>query len=335
MRNRFQTVFRQVSIALGVAGVLVAVALNASAPTNDPNQANTEIKQQVQVAQFGKKPIDTSKPFDHDIHLNPQKVNGKNLSCQDCHRSMVAKDGQCPKTEVRFPPHEACASCHEANFYTPPLTICASCHKSASFSEAPPLKELTRVVTPRKAEFSHFTHLAPNGDAVKKFGQKNDCTSCHSFVKGGVSVSHPSHPNCCECHTKPDVSPKMTECASCHTQGRNVSRPPSKIHDFSHKTHNTDPRTGKGIECRQCHVNGHEATTIGSIQIPPMAVCVQCHNGTVPAAFHFTNCMRCHIPGSIQGVPLPPSHPPVDASQLPPELAPKTPTPAPAPEAPK
>jgi hypothetical protein len=255
--------------------------------------------------------IDTSSPFDHDIHMDPQKV-GKPLDCAACH-SMVKTDGSCPKQEVRFPKHEACAGCHTANFYTPPLTICTNCHASAGFKAQNALRELTRQVTPRKAEFSHKSHLN---------GRGNDCTSCHEFVKGGISVSHPSHPNCCECHTKGGIEPPMANCQGCHNAALNVSRPASKIHDFSHKMHNTDPRTGASTQCTQCHVNTQEAASLRTIRIPPMASCVQCHDGSDPSkpnpqnpqwrgtgAFHFSSCMKCHLPGSINGVPLPPSHP--------------------------
>jgi hypothetical protein len=223
---------------------------------------------------------------------------------------MVAASGQCPKAEVRYPKHEACAGCHTANFYTPPLTICTNCHKSASFSANNPLKELTRQVTPRRAEFSHKAH---EGTA---------CTNCHALQRGGVTVEHPSHPNCCECHTQPELLPQMTSCEACHSAAKNAGRPPSKIHDFSHKTHNTDPRNGKSTECKQCHVNTEQAQTLRGINAPPMSSCVSCHDGSDPGAphptipnangsgaFHFSSCLKCHLPGSIQNVPLPPGHP--------------------------
>src|SRR5688572_9099094 len=73
--------------------------------------------------------IDTSSPFDHDIHMNPAKMNGKVMGCESCHK-MANADGSCPKQEVRFPDHTACTECHSANFYVQPLTICTNCHKS-------------------------------------------------------------------------------------------------------------------------------------------------------------------------------------------------------------
>lgn len=252
--------------------------------------------------------IDTSSPFSHDHHMNPDKV-GKAMSCNACHES-VAADGKCPKAEVRYPKHEACAGCHTANFYTPPLTICTNCHKNASFSANNPLKELSRQVTPRKAEFSHNTHSG------------SSCTECHALIKGGEKVAHPSHPNCCQCHVGGQVVPQMNSCEACHASSKNAGRPPSKVHDFSHKTHNSDPRNGQSTSCEQCHTNTKSSTSLRSIAAPPMSSCVACHDGSDPGkphptiqgvngsgAFHFSACLKCHIAGSIAGVPPPQGHP--------------------------
>jgi hypothetical protein len=259
--------------------------------------------------------IDTSTPFSHDHHMTPEKI-GKAMTCASCHE-MVAKDGTCPKGDVRFPKHEACAGCHTANFYTPQkvggvmkLTICTNCHKNAEFSKNNPIKELTRLATPRKAEFSHAKH---DGTA---------CTACHALQRGGETVAHPSHPNCCQCHTDGTVVPQMVNCEACHSANLNAGRPKSKIHDFSHKEHNIDTRNGKSMECVQCHVNTANATTLATIAAPPMSSCVQCHDGSDPnqphpsipgvngsGAFHFTACLRCHTEGSIKGIAPPPGHP--------------------------
>ena len=260
------------------------------------------------VKQAAPQVIDTSSPFSHDHHMDAVKV-GKAMSCNSCH-DMVAASGQCPKAEVRFPKHEACAGCHTANFYTQPLTICVNCHKSASFSANNPLKELSRQVTPRRAEFSHQSHAG------------NSCTKCHALQKGGISVAHPSHPNCCECHTQPELLPQMTSCEACHSAAKNAGRPASKIHGFSHQDHNTDPRDGKSTLCVNCHTNTEQASSLRAIQAPPMSSCVSCHDGSNPSAphpsipgangsgaFHFSSCLKCHLPGSIQNVPLPPGHP--------------------------
>ena len=261
--------------------------------------------------------IDTSSPFDHDIHLSAAKM-GKELGCQNCHE-MVNSDGTCPKQEVRFPKHEACAGCHAANFYTPPLTICMNCHTSAKFSKKIEFRELTRQVTPRKAEFSHRSHMDPQ--------KGSDCTTCHAVQKGGDVIGHPSHPNCCQCHATSTAGeqvrqPTMNKCGECHNTSRNAGRPPSKIHSFSHKQHKEDPRTSASTSCQSCHMNLLAATSLRQIQAPPMASCVQCHDGSDPSkpnpnnpavrgsgAFHFSSCLRCHISGSISGIPLPAGHP--------------------------
>lgn len=265
--------------------------------------------------------IDTSSPFDHDVHMSADKM-GKAMGCESCH-DMVAADGSCPKQEVRFPRHEACSGCHAASFYTPPLTICTNCHTSAKFAKSNPLRELTRQVTPRKSEFSHRSHMDPK--------KNTDCTSCHAVQRGGDVMGHPSHPNCCQCHAGSGATamnggkmaqPAMNKCGECHNTAKNAGRPPSKIHSFSHKAHKEDPRTSSSTSCQQCHMNMASATSLRQIQIPPMATCVQCHDGSDPSqpnpnnpaqrgtgAFHFSSCLKCHIAGSITGTPLPPGHP--------------------------
>jgi len=259
--------------------------------------------------------IDTSSPFSHDHHMNPDTV-GKAMTCATCHE-MVTPEGTCPRGDVRFPKHEACAGCHTANFYTPQkvggvmtLTICVNCHKNVQFSKNNPLKELTRLVTPRKVDFSHKSH---DGTA---------CTECHALQKGGETVAHPSHPNCCQCHSDGTIVPKMNNCEACHAANLNAGRPRSKIHSFSHKSHNVDARNGRTMECVQCHVNTTLATSLKSIRGPPMSSCVQCHDGSAPdqphptipgvngsGAFHFTACLQCHTAGSIQGIAVPAGHP--------------------------
>lgn len=285
-----------------LASVLVGIAmLGPQASAQTPLPAPTPSMQV----------LDTSKPFSHEHHLDAVKI-GKPLQCGSCHE-MVQADGSCPKQEIRLPKHEACSSCHTANFFTPPLTICVSCHKSAAFKQKNPLKELGRQSTPLKAEFSHASHAE---------GGPGNCAQCHQFIKAGVEVTHPSHPNCCECHTKPDNAPLMQDCQGCHSAAKNAGRPPSKIHSFSHKSHREDPRNGQSMQCGQCHINIQQAKTLRTIAAPPMGACVQCHDGSDPGqphpsipsvsgsgAFHFSSCLKCHKAGSIKGVPLPASHP--------------------------
>ncbi len=305
------------AVAATCAGVGVAFAAHA-APPAPPPAAPPPPAATGNGPPTGMNLIDTSSPFDHDVHLNPAKMGGKKMGCESCHK-MVNKDGTCPKQEVRFPEHDACQACHTANFYTQPLTICTNCHKANIFQKRPPLRELTRQVTPRKAEFSHRSHL----DAKKG----TDCTSCHSVLRGGLVIGHPSHPNCCQCHSGPGLNgkiaePHMNKCGSCHDTAKNAGRPPSTIHDFSHKMHREDPRTHTSVACQQCHINMVQATTLRQIRIPPMPVCLQCHDGSDPnkpnpknpawsgtGAFNFTACLKCHLPGSIQNRPLPPGHP--------------------------
>lgn len=257
-----------------------------------------------QLAQAPAKVIDTSKAFTHNTHLNAKTV-GEALKCETCHE-MVTPKGQCPTSEVRFPKHEACFKCHAANFYTPPLTICVNCHKSAEMSKGNPLKELGRQVTPRKSEFNHNLHADPAGKVAKQFPKKVSCKSCHKVKAAGKRVTHPSHPNCCQCHTRESVKPKMSDCSACHSESRRVSRPESKIHSFTHRPDHMKNPDGTSRGCTECHVNGAQAKSIRQIKIPPMGSCTGCHNGDL--AFSAADCLKCHKEGMLGGM-MPASHP--------------------------
>jgi hypothetical protein len=258
--------------------------------------------------------IDTSKRFQHTTHADAKKI-GKDISCAGCHK-MASLDGKCPKTEVRFPDHDACVECHASNFYESSLTICVNCHVNAQFKADNPLKELNArtAVTPFRSEFSHAAH-------------PGDCISCHRFLKAGAEVEHPSHPNCCQCHTDKAIQPTMNQCGSCHNESRFAGRPTSKIHDFSHKNHREDPRTGMSVGCTECHVNTSLAKTLRQIPTPPMHTCVGCHDGSDPSqphptiagvkgsgAFSYTACSRCHTAAMLKKLPTPASHVPSQGS---------------------
>lgn len=262
--------------------------------------------------------IETKSPFSHDTHLDASRM-GKALQCSGCH-AMLDADGACPSAEVRLPSHEACTECHAASFYTMPLTICSNCHESARFAKPNPLRALERVVTPRKAQFSHKAHLQRQRDL--------DCTSCHAVQKGGAVMGHASHPSCCRCHATGSTAargkaaePAMDQCTACHREDESAGRRVPLIQGFSHKDHREDPRTGRTTSCRLCHVNMKWARSLATIEAPPMATCVVCHDGSDPTrpnprdpaqrgtgAFHFSACLRCHVPGKIAGMRAPLSH---------------------------
>ena len=296
-----------IAVALGGAVVFTVGALPPSrslVSTSSLQVLPGVLELEAQLAQAPAKVLDTSKPFAHNTHLDAKAV-GETLKCETCHE-VVTPAGQCPTTEVRFPKHEACFKCHAANFYTPPLSICVNCHLNAEMSKGNPLKELTRQVTPRKAEFNHSLHVDPAGKVAKQFPKKVSCKSCHKVKGGGKAVTHPSHSNCCQCHTRDAVTPKMSDCSSCHSQGRGVSRPDSKIHSFTHKPEHMKNVDGTSRGCTECHVNGAQAKTIRQIQIPPMGSCTGCHNGE--QAFSAADCLKCHVTGMLGGM-LPASHP--------------------------
>jgi hypothetical protein len=303
-----------------VSGLAIAVAMTAGADAADKTErsltdfASTLDDEMLLLAQ-GQEFIPTDKPFNHESHLGKkatERNGGTALDCADCHDA-VQSDGTCPKGDVKLPPHEACAKCHAANFYTPPLNICTACHESAEFKKDNKLKVREgRSASPRKANFNHKLHLIAKGKARKMTGKKLDCTSCHKVKKKGKAVTAPRHPTCCECHTDPKLKVTMNKCSSCHNVAKGAGRPTSKIHSFTHAKHHRTSKDGGSLACKTCHVNGHKAQTLRQIKIPPMPVCVQCHDGQ--HTWHFSSCLKCHKQGSISG-PLPPSHPTAPAPE--------------------
>lgn len=258
------------------------------------------------------KTVNLAKPFQHDTHLKELRKEGdRKLTCKDCHALTSTSGAQanviCEKIRMPYPTHDKCTSCHPTAFFKKPLVICTNCHVSVSFTSLAPMKEQTgHSMTPLRSEFSHKLHLDPKQRVKKMVGVNKDCTFCHQFKDGGKTVTRPSHQQCCECHTKKDVTPNINDCAACHARPAEHAAPVSLVvKKYSHADHQTDPRTNQTLDCRTCHTRVDKAASVRDIVMPEMATCVGCHAGQV--AFDYVQCLKCHGP-EIEKRAVPESH---------------------------
>jgi hypothetical protein len=257
------------------------------------------------------KKVDLSKPYQHKTHLKELRKQGDRLlSCPDCHTLSSTASGArpeiCERVRMPFPTHDKCTGCHPTAFFTKPLVICTNCHVSAAFDKKPEMREQSGDEPPLRADFSHKLHLDPKERVKGKFKFNKHCTFCHAFSSAdAVMPSLPSHPQCCECHTKSEVTPNINDCATCHMRPDEEKNPVSLVRKFSHADHRQDPTTGESVDCLRCHFQVPKATKVSAIHLPAMATCVECHQGEV--AFDYVECLRCHGP-EIQKLPIPENH---------------------------
>jgi hypothetical protein len=156
--------------------------------------------------------------FSHESHY--QRKAG--LDCTDCH-SYSAKNA-----DFGRPAHEACSSCHTAEFTTgASANFCESCH-------APQSKSLQGFPREGKgsislASFNHKSHLSPSEASLSKFGQST-CETCHNPNDSVEGSLVPGHKECSGCHGdsagKNAAAPKLIsqatgrDCLGCHTDVR-------------------------------------------------------------------------------------------------------------------
>jgi hypothetical protein len=138
--------------------------------------------------------------------------------------------------------------------------------------------------------FDHKQHLAAGAE----------CVTCHDAARASGSVKDrllPGHEECESCHDIESArkGEKTDPAASCHTChpgfDPTVRMAPAKVDvptanlRFNHKVH-----VDKKVECATCHGAMTDVQLASRQQLPKMATCFECHDGTVASKA----CATCH-----------------------------------------
>ena len=238
-------------------------------------------------------------------------------TCNTCHKPPTknwTKVSQYPDV-ADYPDHEACVSCHRAQFFKgarPP--ICSVCHSKTSPRDAVrydfrnPARTLQFTI-----EFPHDRHqdviaLRRNGPNSAPRGfllahaappqQFNNCTICHSQA---ALVSKPpatgwldsyapppatfkaapvDHSSCFNCHWKAQ-EPVAANCNGCHKLAPAPFTPvttPTRISlKFVHE--GGGEKKQHVAECTTCHINITKSATLRGLKPDvPITACTECHN---------------------------------------------------------
>jgi len=237
-------------------------------------------------------------------------------ACNTCHKIPTknwTKVSAFPDV-VDFPDHDACVSCHRAQFFKgarPP--ICSVCHlktspkddaryefrKAAStlqFAIEFPHDRHQDVIALRRASASRPGFLLAHPPAPPQ--NFNNCTICHSQA---ALVSKPSaagwidsyvpppatfkaapvdHSSCFNCHWK-SQEPIATNCNGCHKLAATPSVPPNVPTRISLKFQHEGGGEKKQhvAECTSCHINITKSATLRGLKPDvPITACTECHN---------------------------------------------------------
>jgi c(7)-type cytochrome triheme protein len=228
------------------------------------------------------------------------------LACNSCH--LRADNSATP----RFPGHNACTSCHLAQFVTPAIPMCAICHTDVS-SNKPPLKNF-----PAKFNESFnvkFDHAQHDTGSARPAGR---CAACHTRLGGrpaalSIPVSIAAHNQCYTCHTpssKSSSGQEMASCGVCHDQ-RPYSRTSTNARGFrfafSHAKHGRAQR----LDCADCHrltaglPQSRQVSSPSAVEHFPSTrgmTCLTCHNGrrSFGGDLAFRDCRRCHTAATFR-----------------------------------
>jgi hypothetical protein len=254
-------------------------------------------------------PIDYSK-FSHATAKHQ-------AACNTCHKMPTEtwkKVSTYPDT-TDYPGHEACVSCHRAQFFKggkPP--VCSVCHTKTSprdearfeFRNPSGSRQFT-------IEFPHDKHqdviaslLRPKRTRSFAFVRAsfslddqpyNNCTICHgprtvplkapasgwtdSFVPNTASfkAAPMDHASCFNCHWK-SQQPVADNCKGCHklSQPYTPSEVPTRISlKFAHE--GGGEKKNHVAECSTCHINITKSASLRGLKPDvPITACTECHN---------------------------------------------------------
>ena len=149
--------------------------------------------------------------------------------------------------------------------------ICAACAGLALIERKP---RHTHI-------FSHKQHT---------LDENIECSTCHSAVAtDGVEKYGmlPKMMDCLTCHMEPFNASNCSYCHLTETPGP-LNVPVHEHMNFSHAQHAALVNWDK--QCLDCHAKAHVVTQAGDKKLPPMELCLSCHQEW----YDNLNCMNCH-----------------------------------------
>lgn len=253
--------------------------------------------------------------FDHDS--TPFKLTGqhKNVSCADCHKSLVFSEavddcGSCHKSVHQNSVSPVCSNCHTTQNWLvanindihrmsrfPLIGVhafqdCAQCHQNyASLNFEVRGIECIDCHRANYQSTSNPNHM--------QAGFSTDCTQCHEINQAGWGLSNFVHEffplvgghnikDCFSCHRGKKFTGLSKDCYSCHRQTYEATTNPNHM------------KGNFGTDCASCHtINGwrpanfdHNITGFPLIGRHKTAGCNSCHSSG------YTNlpveCYSCH-----------------------------------------
>ena len=223
-------------------------------------------------------------------------------ACNTCHKIPTknwTKVSAFPDV-VDYPDHDACVSCHRAQFFKgvrPP--ICSVCHSKTSpkddaryefrkagstlqFAIEFPHDRHQDVIALRRANASRPGFLLAHAPAPQNF---NNCTICHSHAAiisklpaaGWIDSYVPppatfkaapvDHSSCFNCHWK-SQEPVATNCNGCHKLATAPYVPPTAPTRISLKFQHEGGGEKKQhvMECTSCHINITKSATLRGLK---------------------------------------------------------------------
>ena len=233
-------------------------------------------------------------------------------ACSTCHK-VPTKDWLKVSTYpdvADYPGHEACVSCHRAQFFRgarPP--ICSVCHSKTSprddvrLAFRNPASKLQFTI-----EFPHDKHQdviallrGPRDSRVAfahaPFQNYNNCTICHvqrstvpkppatgwldAFVPTPATfrASPTEHASCFNCHWKAQ-EPVADNCKGCHKLATPYTSTdlPTRI-SIKYLHEGGGEKKQHVAECTTCHINITKAASLRGLKPDvPITACTECHN---------------------------------------------------------
>lgn len=237
------------------------------------------------------------------------------LTCNTCHQIPTknwTKVSAFPDV-VDYPDHDACVSCHRAQFFKgarPP--ICTVCHSKTSprdvarydfrkpatnfqFTIEFPHDRHQDVIALKSLKSSSSAVLLAHAPPPQNF---NNCTICHAQAAlvakppatGWIDSYVPppatfkaapvDHSSCFNCHWK-SQEPIASNCNGCHKLAATPYAPPTAPTRISLKFMHEGGGEKKNHvgECTTCHINITKSATLRGLKPDvPITACTECHN---------------------------------------------------------